>query len=134
MQPSSSSLIPIRLQLILGLLSLLILGGCSTPPAFLADTDVIPVGSRIEFWVDHDDRGWVNSNLHIAFLPREMTGAEARRWAEGIGTRDAGLRWTRYYLLVTHPGHEGKTYRTHVYTARAQPHEMTGRQPARLSY
>jgi hypothetical protein len=124
MQPSSSS--PFHpLRLLLGLFALLLLGACATPPSFLSDTDVIPVGSRIEFWVDHDDQGWRNSNLHIAFLPREMTGAEARRWAEGIGSRDAGLHWTRYYLLVTHPGHEKKTYRSSVHPLRAQPHEMT---------
>lgn len=132
MQPSSSSTSH-PLRLLLGLFALLLLAACTTPPSFLSDTDVIPVGSRIEFWVDHDDHGWRNSNLHIAFLPREMTGAEARRWAEGIGSRDAGLHWTRYYLLVTHPGHEKKTYRSSVHALRAQPYEMTNRSAAHVS-
>lgn len=119
------------LRLFLGLCSLLVLASCSSPaPEFLHDQDVIPVGSRVEFWVDHDDRGWVVSNIHIAYLPRVMTGAEARRWAEGVGDRDAGIRWTRYYLLVTHPEPPHPKYRSAVFTTRSQPYEMTGRHPA----
>ncbi|TDU71444.1 hypothetical protein EI77_02568 [Prosthecobacter fusiformis] len=124
--PSLSSL---SLRLIACLYALLILPACSTPPSFLGDSDIIPVGSRIEFWVDHDDHGWVASNIHIAYLPRVMTGAEARRWAEGVGQRDAGIRWTRYYLLVTHPEPEKKEFRTAVYSLRSHPYEMTGRAP-----
>lgn len=115
---------PAALRLLMGLFALLTLGACSTPPAFLADSDLIPVGSRIEFWVDHDDHGWINSNIHIAFLPRVMTGAEARLWAEGVGNRDAGIHWTRYYLKVTHPEPSRKEYRTAVFPTRALPHEM----------
>ena len=74
--------------LILTCLSLLI-AACSTPPDILLDSDVIPTGSRIVFWVNHDEDGWIESNLHIAYLPRPMTGAEARRWAVGVGARDA---------------------------------------------
>lgn len=113
-------------RLLGGLFLLLWQVGCSTPPAFLANDDLIPVGSRIEFWVDHDDHGWVKSNIHIAYLPRVMTGAEARRWAEGVGDRDAGLKWTRFYLIITHPEPEAKQYRSAVFPMRAQPHEMTG--------
>jgi hypothetical protein len=117
---------PLRpaLRLFFSLLTLLTLGACTTPPAFLADGDLIPVGSRIEFWVDHDDFGWHNSNIHIAFLPRVMTGAEARQWAEGVGNRDAGIQWTRYYLKVTHPEPYKKTYHTAVFPTRASPHEL----------
>lgn len=112
----------------------LLLTACKTAaPEFLGDHDVIPVGSRIEFWVDHDEYGWMASNIHIGSLPRPMTGAEARRWAEGVGNRDAGLRWTRYYLRVPPPvlvGEEAKVYHTAVFTMRRQPYEMTGRPPA----
>lgn len=118
------------LRLLAGLFLLLWQAGCSTPPSFLADSDVIPVGSRIEFWVDHDEHGWVASNIHIAYLPRPMTGAEARQWAEGVGRRDAGIHWTRYYLLITHPEPAPKKYRTAVFIMRASPYEMTGRPPA----
>lgn len=113
---------------------LLVLTACQTPkPEFLGDHDFIPVGSRIEFWVDHDELGWMASNIFIGSLPRPMTGAEARRWAEGVGNRDAGLRWTRYYLRVSPPvlvGEEAKVYHTAVFTMRRQPYEMTGRPPA----
>lgn len=115
------------LRFLTGLCLLWLLASCATPaPAFLGNEDVIPVGSRIEFWVDHDDHGWVESNIHIAYLPRAMTGGEARRWAEGVGNRDAGIRWTRYYLLVTHPGPERKQFQSSVFTLRSQPYEMTG--------
>lgn len=119
---------------LLTLAACLLLAACQTPaPEFLGDNDVIPVGSRIEFWVDHDDHGWVASNIFIGSLPRPMTGAEARRWAEGTGNRDAGLLWTRYYLRVSPPvlvGEEAKVYHTAVFTMRRQPYEMTGRPPA----
>jgi hypothetical protein len=128
--PPRTSMPTLILHLVAGCL-LALVPACSTPPAFLADNDVIPAGSRIEFWVDHDERGWVRSNIHIAFLPRPMTGAEARRWAEGTGQRDAGLRWTRYYILVTHPGPDGGQYRSAVFSSRAMPHEITGSPPAR---
>jgi len=129
MQPHPTSTSS-AIRLLLALCTLLTLAACSTPPSFLADSDIIPVGSRIEFWVDHDDHGWVNSNIHIAYLPRVMTGAEARRWAEGVGNRDAGIKWTRYYLLVTHPEPEAKQYRSAIFVIRAQPYEMTKRHPA----
>ncbi|MEN3940322.1 hypothetical protein WJU23_03435 [Prosthecobacter sp. SYSU 5D2] len=122
--PSFPTSLRSALRLLIGLAALLLLGACTTPPAFLADSDVIPVGSRIEFWVDHDDFGWHNSNIHIAYLPRPMTGAEARQWAEGVGNRDAGLQWTRYYLKVTHPEPYRKEYRTAVFPTRAHPHEL----------
>ena len=78
------------------------LAACSTPePLPLADEDVIPTGSRLDFWVFHDDFGWRKSNVFVTMLPRPMTGLEARQWAEGAGARDAGLRWTHYYVLVT---------------------------------
>lgn len=126
--PPSSALHPLNVfRFLAGLCALWLLASCSTPaPGFLADEDIIPVGSRIEFWVDHDDHGWTESNIHIAYLPRVMTGAEARRWAEGVGNRDAGIRWTRYYLLVTHPGPEKKQFRTAVFPMRSHPYEMTG--------
>lgn len=104
-------------RLLLGLCAALLLAACAaTPPVYLEETDEIPVGSRVDFWVDHDERGWVESNIHITCLPRPMNGAEARRWAESVGQRDAGLRWTRYYLLVTHPEPSRKKYRTPVFT------------------
>lgn len=133
MPPRSFSL-STSIPRLLALCTLLLLSDCSTPPSFLADEDVIPVGSRIEFWVDHDDHGWVNSNIHIAYLPRVMTGAEARHWAEGVGNRDAGLQWTRYYLLITHPEPHAEKYRTPVMVMRSHPHEMTGRPAYRRSH
>lgn len=103
-------------RLLLGLCAVLLLAACAAIPVYLSETDEIPVGSRIDFWVDHDKRGWLESNIHIAYLPRVMTGAEARRWAESVGQRDAGLRWTRYYLLVTHPQPSQQQYRTPAFT------------------
>lgn len=100
-------------------------------PGLLLDQDVIPVGSTVEFWIYHDsdgvaddEDGWQKSNIHIRNLPRPMTGAEARRWATGVGQRDAGLEWTHYYVLVTHPGPDGRQYRSaitpHTPAARLQ--------------
>jgi hypothetical protein len=113
---------PLISQFLLCLCAVLVLAACTTPPAYLSDSDVIPIGSRLNFWVDHDKHGWIESNIHIAYLPRIMTGGEARRWAEAVGQRDAGLRWTHYYLLVTHPDPSHHQYRTPVYTrARSMP-------------
>lgn len=104
-------------RLLLALCCMLCMASCATPPAALEDDDLIPVGSRINFWVYHDEHGWRESNIHIAALPRVMTGGEARRWAEGVGNRDGGLRWTQYYLLVTLPEPSRIQYRTLVYPA-----------------
>jgi len=102
---------------ILPSLLLALLVSCSShPPHVLVDSDVIPVGSRVNFWVNHDKDGWKESNIHIAYLPRPMTGAEARRWAEGVGGRDAGMLWTHYYVLVTPPGADGRVWRSPVHT------------------
>jgi hypothetical protein len=103
-------------RLLLGFCAVLLLAACAPLPVYLSETDEIPVGSRVDFWVDHDEHGWVESNIHIAYLPRGMTGEEARRWAESVGQRDAGLRWTRYYLLVTLPKPSRQQYRTPVFT------------------
>ncbi|WP_146849695.1 hypothetical protein [Brevifollis gellanilyticus] len=99
----------------------LLLTACNTahPPHVMVDSDVIPVGSRVNFWVNHDDEGWKESNIHIAYLPRPMTGAEARRWAEGAGTRDGGMLWTHYYVLVTPPGADGRVWRSNVHARGA---------------
>ncbi|MEZ5386758.1 MAG: hypothetical protein R3F13_14695 [Prosthecobacter sp.] len=94
--------------------AVLMLTACSQP-AYLGDYEDIPVGSRVEFWVDHDDHGWVASNIHIACLPRPMSGAEARCWAEGVADRDAGIKWTRYYILST-PPEPARPRRTRVHT------------------
>lgn len=101
-------------RLLLAACAVLFLAACATP-AYLADADEIPVGSRVDFWVDHDQHGWVESNIHIAHLPRTMTGAEARQWAESVGLRDAGLQWTRFYLLVTHPEPPRRRYRSRIH-------------------
>ncbi len=102
-------------RLLLALCCMLCMVSCATPPAALEDDDLIPVGSRINFWVYHDEHGWRESNIHIAALPRLMTGSEARRWAEGVGNRDGGLRWTHYYLLVTHPEPPRRRYRSRIH-------------------
>jgi len=94
---------------------LALLVACSHAPQLLGDSDVIPVGSRVTFWVNHDDDGWLESNIHIDYLPRPMSGAEARRWAEGVGARDAGLHWTQYYVLATPPGADGRVWRSAVH-------------------
>ena len=97
---------------------LMLLSSCAQKPLPLSDYEVIPTGSKVEFWVRHDSEGWRKSNIHIAMLPRPMTGLEARHWAEGTGSRDAGLLWTQYYLLVTPEGHGRRPYRSPVYQRR----------------
>ena len=102
-------------------------------PGLLLDRDVIPVGSTIEFWIytdangeEDEEDGWHKSNIHILHLPRPMTGAEARIWAGGVGQRDANDEWTHYYVLVTHPGPEKKTFRSPV-TSRTIGYDRAAR-------
>lgn len=109
------------------LLLVISLSACRSPLPVLQDTENIPVGSRVEFWVFHDEGGWVKSNIHIAKLQRPMTGAEARRWAEGVGQRDAVMRWTHYYVAITYPEPTRSQYRTAVYPNRALPYEVVRR-------
>ena len=119
------------------ILTLIAAVSCQTrrdAPGLLLDHDVIPVGSRVEFWIYTDangeedkDDGWHKSNIHIAHLPRPMTGAEARIWARGVGDRDTGMEWTHFYILVTHPGPNGKTYRSAITAARVAGHEPSAR-------
>lgn len=82
--------------------------------ALLRDDDTLPVGSRVEFWVYHDDQGWVESNIHIAWLPRPMSGYETRLWADGVGKRDADMRWTHYRVEAHMPEKPRYTYRSRV--------------------
>lgn len=110
------------MKTILCLITLCGLLSCATPPPlWLHDHDVIPVGSRVEFWIWHDHPArpkastWKKSNIHIASLPRPMTGEEARHWAEGVGIRDAKMAWTHYHVLVTLPQPDRRTWRTAVY-------------------
>lgn len=109
------------------LLCAVMLAGCSTPPpVYLNDDDVLPVASSVHFWVRHDKNGWVQSNIHITRLPREMTGKEVRLWAEGVGRRDAGKRWTHYYVKADLPkGHSlGPVLVSRVYTLGKQPRNV----------
>jgi hypothetical protein len=94
------------------------LGACAQKPLYLGDGDIIPAGSKLEFWVDHDEHGWHKSNVYVAMLPRAMTGLEARHWAEGAGDRDAGIRWTRYYVVATPESLAYPPRRTAVYTRK----------------
>lgn len=108
---------------LLTILCAMMLAGCATPPAYLNDDDVLPVASGVHFWVYHDKHGWVQSNIHIAALPREMTGREVRLWAEGVGKRDAGKHWTHYYVIAYLPeGHPlAPVLVSRVYTLGKQP-------------
>ena len=92
----------------------LMMMGCQSS-AVLRDDDALPVGSRVEFWVYHDDLEWVESNIHIAYLPRPMTGLEARLWADGVGKRDADMRWTHYRVVAHMPEKPRFAYRSQVY-------------------
>lgn len=118
------------------LLLLLTAASCQSgkdEPGLLLDRDIIPVGSSIEFWIytdadgeDDEEDVWHKSNIHIRNLPRPMTGAEARIWAGGVGQRDADNEWTHYYVLVTHPGPEKKTFRSPV-TSRTIGYDRSAR-------
>ncbi|WP_395747856.1 hypothetical protein [Prosthecobacter sp.] len=115
-------------QLLLLLLCAMVLAGCSTPkPAYLNDDDVLPVGTSVHFWIDHDKHGWVQSNIYIKMLPREMTGREVRMWAEGVGKRDAGMRWTHYYVIAHVPPGQpiGPVLVSRVYTVGKQPVDIS---------
>ncbi len=114
-------------QLCIALLLFISLSACRSPLPVLQDGESIPVGSRLEFWVFHDDSGWQKSNIHIAKLQRPMTGFEARRWAEGVGQRDAKMRWTHYYVAITYPEPARSRYRTAVYINRSLPYEVVRR-------
>lgn len=118
-------------HLLLIFLCALGLAGCATPPAYLNDDDVLPVASSIHFWVYHDKHGWVQSNIYIKALPREMSGEEVRLWAEGVGKRDAGIRWTHYYVRADLP--KGWSRRTvlvsRVYTLGKQPVNVSPNPP-----
>lgn len=109
------------------LVLLISLSACRSSLPVLQDDESIPVGSRVEFWVFHDEGGWQKSNIHIAKLQRPMTGAEARRWAEGVGHRDADMRWTHYYVAITYPEPARSRYRTAVYPNRSLPFEVVRR-------
>jgi len=86
------------------LLCALLIVSCVQPPQYhLADDEILPPGTALSFWVYHDKHDWVESNIHIQSLPRNMTGREARHWAEGVGDRDAGRRWTHYYVRAHLP-------------------------------
>jgi hypothetical protein len=108
------------LRVLSGVLVLFSLFSCAQPLP-MQDHDVIPVGSRVEFWIwyDHPARpkktGWRESNIHIASLQRPMSCEEARHWAEGVGVRDAGMAWTHYRVLVTLPKPERRVWRSAVY-------------------
>lgn len=76
---------------------------------------MLPVGSRVVFWIYHDDFEWVESNIHIACLPRPMSGYEVALWADGVAKRDADMRWTHYRVEATMPKKPRYTFRSRVY-------------------
>ncbi len=98
----------------LGAVFCLLFTGCQSS-AVLRDDEELPIGSRVEFWVYHDDLEWVESNIHIAYLPRPMTGLETRLWADGVGKRDADMRWTHYRVVAHFPQKPRFTYRSRIY-------------------
>ncbi len=102
--------------LVMGILlcAMMTLSSCART-ALLRDDDMLPEGSRVEFWVYHDDQGWIESNIHIAWLPRPMSGYETRLWADGVGRRDADMRWTHYRVIAQMPERPRYTYRSRVY-------------------
>ncbi|HYF37528.1 MAG TPA: hypothetical protein VD994_19660 [Prosthecobacter sp.] len=97
------------------LLTACFLAACATKPVYLGDADVVPTGSRLDFWIYHDSVGWYKSNVYVAMLPRPMIGLEARQWAESAGTRDAGLLWTHYYVIATPEELHSRPRRSPVY-------------------
>lgn len=115
------------------------LTSCQTPPPLaLADDQMLQPGTLVEFWVYRDAKvkgkeiGWQKSNIHVLSLPRPMSGKEARLWAEGVGHRDAGMRWTHYYVIATppKPAHRpAHSYRSAVFPNRALPYEIIAARP-----
>ncbi|HCN30387.1 MAG TPA: hypothetical protein DIT64_16925 [Verrucomicrobiales bacterium] len=123
----------------LALIAFSLLPSCQSGPMPLGDAQLLPPGTLVEFWVyrdakneDGEEIGWQKSNIHVLSLPRPMSGKEARLWAEGVGRRDAGMRWTHYYVLATPPKpayRPAHTYRSAVFPNRALPNEIIAARP-----
>lgn len=115
---------------------------CQTPPPLaLGDEQMLPPGTLVEFWVYRDAKmkgkeiGWQKSNIHVLSLPRPMSGKEARLWAEGVGRRDAGMRWTHYYVIATPPQphyRPAHSYRSAIFPNRALPYEIVAARPSNV--
>lgn len=128
-----------RCRQALALLALGLLPSCQSAPLPLGDAQMLPPGTLVEFWVYRDGKndkgkeiGWQKSNIHVLSLPRPMSGREARLWAEGVGRRDAGMRWTHYYVKATPPKplyRAAHTYRTEIFPNRALPYQIIAARP-----
>lgn len=87
-------------------LGLLLLGACAPKPVpSYRITDVIPAGSRLEFFGQIHDDSW-QSTLKMQAIPKPMPVKEAHTWALSAAQQRLGNRWKDYCVRVVPP--EGK--------------------------
>ncbi|HSI64687.1 MAG TPA: hypothetical protein VLE43_16280 [Candidatus Saccharimonadia bacterium] len=66
-------------------------------------TDVIPEGSRIEYYGQIHGDVWVETMVHNS-IPHPMPVKEAEKWALSAAQQRLGDKWKDYLLRVTAPG------------------------------
>ena len=88
---------------IVTLLGLLLLGACARRPApVYRITDVIPAGSKVEFYGQIHDESWQRT-LKMDALPRPMPIKVADKWALSAAQQRLGNRWKDYCVRVVPP-------------------------------
>lgn len=66
-------------------------------------TDVIPAGSRIEYYGQIHGDTWVPTMVHTS-IPSPMPVKEAQQWALSAAQQRLGDKWKDYLFRVTAPG------------------------------
>lgn len=95
-----------KTRLIILLLGLLVLGACARKPApVYRITNVIPAGSKVEFFGQIHDESWERT-MRLPALPKPMHIKEAEQWALSAAQQKLGNRWKDYCVRVVPP--EGK--------------------------
>jgi len=93
-----------KTHLILSLAILSLLGACSAPkpiPRYTI-TNVIPAGSRVEYFAQEPDNTW-KQVMKFNTLPQPMRMREAEKWALSAAQQCLGKHWKDYCIRVTPP-------------------------------
>jgi hypothetical protein len=85
------------------LLSLLVIVSCAPkpPPQFVVP-DVIPQGSRVDYFAQIHDGSWLMT-MNMKSIQSPMPIKVAEKWALSAAQQRLGPRWKDYFIRVTPP-------------------------------
>jgi hypothetical protein len=93
-----------KLLLLLLFTTSLLLASCASKTTRTSIiTDVVPAGSRVEYYGQIHDDSW-HPTLVQTSIPHPMPVKEAQQWALSAAQQRLGDKWKDYLIRVTAPG------------------------------